>query len=80
MFWQIGESIWGCIMTFLPDTKDYVWLFNMDVRKLLAKKKTVIESVASRVNVEFHDLELWLCRSSTKKLRKSKTNKFILMP
>jgi len=77
-------------MSFMPDTNVYIWLFplgilsvwliNMGVRKLIAKRKTIIESMVNNARAETQSLELWLCKSRTKTPRKSGTKKFVLMP
>ena len=77
-------------MSFMPDTNDYIWLFPlgivsiwliyMGVRKLIAKRKTIIELMVKNAKAETQSLELWLCRPCTKNLRKSGTKKFVLMP
>ena len=60
-------------MSFMPDTNVYIWLFplgilsvwliNMGVRKLIAKRKTIIESMVNNARAETQSLELWLCKS-----------------
>ncbi len=77
-------------MSFMPDTNVYIWLFplgilsvwriNMGGRKLIAKRKTIIESMVNNARAETQSLELWLCKPCTKNLRKSGTKKFVLMP
>ena len=77
-------------MSFMPDTNDYIWLFPlgivsiwliyMGVSKLVAKRKTIIESMVINARAETQNIELWLCKSCTKNLRKSGTKKFVLMP
>ena len=77
-------------MSFMPDTYDYTWLFPvsilsvwliyMGVRKLRAKRKTIIESMVNNARAETRSLELWLCKSCIKNLRNSGTKKFVLMP
>ncbi len=77
-------------MSFMPNTNGYIWLFplgifsiwliNMGVRKLIAKRKIIIESMVNNARAETQSLELWLCKSCTRNLRKSGTKKFVLMP
>lgn len=77
-------------MSFMTDTNDYIWLFpigilsvwliNMGVRKLIAKRKIIIESMVNNARAETQSLERWLCKSCTQNLRKSGTKKFVLMP